>query len=55
MEKLYKDLGMNFLYTQTKKLISSYGVIFAHLIGISERAERFEQVKFENGETTKSF
>lgn len=55
MEKLYKDLGMNFLYAQTKKLISSYGIIFAHLIGISERAERANEVKFESGDTKKPF
>ncbi len=32
MKKLYNDLGMNFLYMQSKKLISSYGVIFVYLI-----------------------
>ena len=31
MEKLYKDLGMGFLYSQIKKLISCYGIIFVLL------------------------
>lgn len=31
MEKLYKDLGMAFLYSQVKKLISCYGIIFVLL------------------------
>ena len=31
MEKLYQDLGINFLYSQTKKLISGYGILFVFL------------------------
>jgi len=32
MKKLYTDLGMSFLYLQSKKLIASYGIIFVYLI-----------------------
>lgn len=31
MQKLFNDLGMSFLYSQVKKLISCYGIIFVIL------------------------
>ena len=31
MKKLFIDLGMSFLYTQSKKLISGYGILFVFL------------------------
>ena len=39
MKKLYYDLGMSFLYTQTKKLISGYGILFVFLQEAIERHE----------------
>lgn len=42
MKKLYNDLGMNFLYSQSKKLISSYGIIFVYLM---ERVDEYEKFR----------
>lgn len=32
MKKLFNDLDMSFLYEQTKKLVSCYGVIFVYML-----------------------
>ena len=47
MEKLYKDLGMGFLYSQIKKLISCYGIIFVLL-----SKEQKDQKNLQNNDRT---
>lgn len=37
MQRLYGELGMSFLYAQTKKLVACYGVIFVFLMGRLDR------------------
>lgn len=44
MKKLYNDLGMNFLYAQTKKLISGYSILFVFL---QERLESLATANYK--------
>ena len=52
MEKLYRDLGMTFLYSQIKKLISCYGIIFV-MLGKEKNEEKVNEAKANEEEKEK--
>ena len=52
MQKLYNDLGMSFLYSQTKKLVSAYSMVFVFL---QQKIEEQEQFISKQNETIEDF
>lgn len=46
MQKIYDDMGVQFLYCQVKKLISTYGIIFVYLLNKNERTQRLSALNY---------